>query len=165
MTIATLGIITREYGHNREQVLLGLKRGNPKIGKGKLNGPGGKKKEIDRTILDCLWREVDEEVGIQLDLSMVRKCAVVTFWADGVPFQEVHVYRATRWEGEPHETESMTPYWYDSAELPLERMHTSDRMWFPQLVKGEKFCTNVYYREPGEGFIGIGPLFPFTDHD
>ena len=164
MTTATLAIITRNH-NGQEQVLLGLKRGNSKIGEGKLNGPGGKMEKVDKTITDCLYREVKEEVGILLDMRFVRKAAVITFWAGGNPFQEVHVFQAIHWHGEPRETERMIPYWYDSAELPLKQMHESDRLWFPQLVRGRKFCTNVYYREPGEGFIGIGPFFPFIDRD
>ncbi|MHB1163113.1 MAG: 8-oxo-dGTP diphosphatase [Minisyncoccota bacterium] len=156
MKIATLGIITRG-----NKVLLGLKQGNPEIGEGTLNSPGGKQ-ERGETILECLIREVEEEVGIFLPPEMTEKVAVIVFHAGGVPDFEVHVYRAHKFVGEPCETESMAPAWYDIDKLPIDRMLESDRTWFPQLIRGEKFCANVYYQERAKGFLDI-EFLPFVE--
>ena len=156
MKIATLAIITRG-----NQVLLGLKRGGSEIGDGTLNGPGGKK-EPNETILECLVRETQEEVGITLDPKLVEKLAIITFYAAGEPDFEVHVYLANSFSGEPHETPSMVPAWYDIDTFPMNRMLESDRAWFPSVIRGKKFRANVYYRERAKGFIRI-EFFPFTE--
>lgn len=159
MKIATLAIITKE-----NKVLLGLKQGGSEIGDGTLNGPGGKQ-EQGETILNCLVRETEEEVGITLDPTTVEKVATITFYAAGEPTFEVHTYRATVWSGEPRTTKSMIPDWYEIEsieELAKTRMLESDREWFPRLIAGEKFNANVYYKEKAKGFIGI-EFLPFTE--
>ena len=155
MDIGTLAIITREH-----EVLLGLKRGNPKIGKNTLNGPGGHL-EPGETIIDCLLRETWEEFGIILDPKKVEKCAVITFYACDVPDFEVHVFRTKSFKGKPHATSSMIPGWYSIENLPVDRMLESDQSWFPQLIRGEKFNASVYYLERAKGFLEI-KFFPFT---
>ncbi len=154
MKTATLGIIMRD-----KKILLGLKQGGSEIGDGTLNGPGGKQ-EPGETIEECLIREVREEMDILLDPTKIEKIAVITFYAGGIPDFEVHVYRTEHFTGEPQETESMVPGWYDSDPLPLDRMLGSDKMWFPRAIRGEKFCANVYYRERAKGFLKIDFL-PF----
>jgi len=160
MKIATLGIITQG-----NQILLGRKQGDPEIGEGTLNGPGGKfETEKDSTIFDCLVRETREELTIMLDPSKVEKCAIITFYAAGEPSFEVHTYRTSDFNGEPRETESMVPEWHALDKIPYERMLESDLYWFPQLVQGETFNANVYYREKAKGFINV-EFFPFVDHN
>lgn len=69
MKIGTLAIITRG-----NKVLLGLKQGGSKIGEGTLNGPGGKfDPEKDKTNLDCVIRETEEEVGIVLNPAKLKR--------------------------------------------------------------------------------------------
>jgi len=161
MKTATLAIVTREH-QGKEQVLLGLKQGGSEIGDGTLNGPGGKL-EPGETILGCLLREVEEEVCLILDPRTVEKCAIITFYFGEVPQPgfEVHVYRTKSFVGEPQETKSMKPNWFDIDVLPIERMLESDKTWFPKLIRGEKFNANVYYREKAKGFIRTESL-PFT---
>lgn len=160
MKIATLAIITRG-----NQILLGRKQGSPEIGEGTLNGPGGKfESEKDSSILDCLVRETEEELTIELDRTKAGKVAIITFYAAGEPSFEVHTYRTSDFRGEPSETKSMVPEWHALDNIPYERMLESDRHWFPQLIQGETFNANVYYREKAKGFVSI-EFFPFIDHD
>ncbi|MSU74763.1 8-oxo-dGTP diphosphatase [Candidatus Kaiserbacteria bacterium] len=149
MKIATLVIITRG-----NQVLLGLKKDGSEIGEGTLNAPGGKV-ESGETLLECLVREVFEEVGIELDPLKAERRAIITFHAGGIPNFEVHVYRTSDFIGEPHETKSMVPDWYDIDTLPVYDMLESDHTWFLRAVRGEKFRANVYYRKRAEGFERI----------
>lgn len=158
MKIASLAIITRD-----RKVLLGLKRGGSEIGDGTLNGPGGKQ-DPGETILGCLVRETNEEVGILLDPAKAEKTAIITFHAGGIPRFEVHIYRADTFTGEPKETPSMIPDWYDIEDLPLDRMLESDRAWFPQVIRGEKFRANVYYADGTKDFKRI-EFLPFVDHN
>lgn len=157
MKIATLGIITRG-----NQILLGRKQGSPEIGEGTLNGPGGKQ-EPNETIIACLVRETYEELGITLDPAATEKVAIITFYAAGEPSFEVHVYRTSTFTGEPSETESMIPEWHSLENIPYECMLEADPHLFPQILRGEKFCANVYYREKAKGFVSID-FFPFVDH-
>ncbi len=157
MRIATLAVIVRDG-----KILLGLKRGKPLIGAGTLNGPGGHL-EPGETILECVIRETEEEVSIRLEPEKVEKVAVITFYSGGVPDFEVHTYRTNEFTGEPHETESMIPEWHDIDSLPVDRMLESDREWFPQLARGEKFNANVYYRSRARDFDRI-EFLPFSDH-
>jgi mutator protein MutT len=156
MKVATLAIITRG-----NQVLLGLKQGGSEIGDGTLNGPGGKLEEGE-TILECLVRETEEEVGIALNSAKAEKVAIITFHAGEVPSFEVHIYRTSDFSGEPRETESMIPAWYDIDSLPVDRMLESDKAWFPQVIRGEKFHANVYYRAGVKDFDRI-EFLPFAN--
>jgi len=158
MKIASLAIITRG-----DKVLLGLKRGGSEIGDGTLNGPGGKA-EPGESVLECLVRETEEEVGIVLDPAKAEKTAIITFHAGGVPRFEVHIYRADVFTGEPTETSSMVPGWYDIEDLPLDRMLESDRAWFPQVIRGEKFRANVFYADGTKDFERI-EFLSFVDHN
>src|SRR3989344_6574462 len=98
MKIATLVFLIR----NRT-VLLGFKQGEPEIGEGKLNAPGGKH-EGNETIRECATRETWEEVGVQVKPIHLEEVAIITFYAAGMPDFEVHVFRTEIFTGEPHET-------------------------------------------------------------
>lgn len=149
----TLAVIIRG-----RQVLLGRKRGNPEMGEGKLNGPGGKK-EPKESLVGCLLREAKEEFGITLDLRKVKEVGIITVYAEGKKEEEyvLHVFRTETFSGEPIETESMgTPKWYDIDNLPLGQMHESDREWFVYAASGKRFRANVHnQKSKGEGFFGI----------
>ena len=158
MEKATLAIIMRN-GH----ILLGRKQSAPEIGEGTLNGPGGKQ-DPGETLLGCMVREAREELGIELDRKNTEKAAIITFFAAGEPGLEVHTYRADTFSGEPRETESMVPEWYPLDRIPYDQMLEADPHFFPQLLVGETFNANVYYREKARDFERI-EFFPFSDHD
>ena len=155
MKTAVLVLLKRQ-----NTVLFGIKK--EPFGKGKLNAPGGKVE--GETILECAVRETFDEVGVMVDPATLEEVAVITFRADGIPFQEVHILCTETFTGEPHETESMEePYWYPTDSLhELEGdMHESDKKWMPQAIRGKrKFRADVFYDRPGEGFRDI-KFFPY----
>lgn len=146
-------------------ILFGRKQGSPEIGEGTLNGPGGKMELIDKTIRHCAVRETLEELAITIDPANLEKIAIITFYAGDEPNMEVHFYRTEVWSGEPQETESMVPEWHHKEQIPYERFLAADRHFFPQLIQGEKFRTNVYYREKAKGYIKTDPFLTLDDLD
>ncbi len=159
MRIATLALMVR-----KGKVFLGLKRGGPEIGEGTYNGPGGKMESTDRSILDCLIRETQEEIGVTLCPTRIVKVAVITFCARGIPDFEVHVYLTTRWVGKPRKTMSMIPHWFRETRIPVRRMLESDRAWFRRALSGNKFNATVHYSERAKGFERI-TFHPFRNHE
>ena len=147
------------------RMLFGHKQGKPEIGEGTLNGCGGKMEPTDTTIRDCAVREAFEELGITIDPAKLVKVAVITFYAGGVPNMEVHFYTTDSFSGEPVETESMSPEWHDRDKVPYERMLEADEHFFPKIIRGETFRTNVYYREKAKGYLRMDPFLPLDDFD
>lgn len=153
MKTATLGIILRG-----NKILLGWKKSG-EIGTETFNGPGGKCDPVPgenrtETPLECMVREAKEEAGIVLDPEFLEEVAVLTFYAGGEPSFKVHVFRTEVFSGEPKETESMVPEWFDIAEIPYERMLKSDSTWFPRVITTEvPLRANVYYQKKAEGFL------------
>ena len=118
------------------QILLGRKKRG--FGKGKLNGIGGKIEPGERP-LDCILREVQEEVGIELHPSSVQEMGQITFRFPFHPDYDhyVHVFLATEWHGEPTETPEMAPEWFNVDDIPYSEMWQDDAHWLPRVLAGE----------------------------
>lgn len=114
-------------------LLIHKKRG---LGKGKINGPGGRI-EPGETPEAAAIRETQEEVGITPKNPVF--CGLLRFqFTDGYALLG-YVYRATQWDGELVETDEAQPEWFPVAAIPYERMWADDRHWFPHLLAGETF--------------------------
>ena len=130
---ATLMFVFRD----NEVLLIHKKRG---LGKGKINGPGGKL-ESGESLLECAIRETEEEVCITP--HMVSPVGELFFqFVDGL---SIHctVFRAEDWSGEPSETEEANPFWCALDQLPFDRMWEDDATWFDYLVE-KKYFTGSY---------------------
>ncbi|WP_227021250.1 8-oxo-dGTP diphosphatase [Oceaniferula marina] len=106
------------------------------IGKGKVNGPGGK---IDpgETPEQCVVRECQEELHIT-PLDPV-KMGELCFAMSDIPDIHCHVFMATRYEGVPTATEEAIPLWTDLDQIPYDRMWEDDRCWLAGMLAGRKF--------------------------
>lgn len=106
------------------------------IGKGKINGPGGK---IDpgETAEQAVIRECQEELHITpLDpVKMGELCFSMT----DIPDIHCHVFMATEFTGEPKPTREANPLWKKTSEIPYERMWEDDQYWLPEMLAGQKF--------------------------
>lgn len=143
----TLAEATLCYLVTDAHISLGIKK--KKIGKGKYNGYGGGF-EGSEDAQQCVVRECDEEVGVQVFPSSLEKVALVYFHntkSDGNTFTcKVHVYFATRWQGTPQETEEIAnPHWFLKAKLPFARMMPADRFWLPPVLEGKKVIARACY--------------------
>lgn len=131
--------------HQHPRILLGLKKRG--FGVGKWNGFGGKALEGE-LIEDTAVREVREEAGIEVeDVERIGVCEYI--WTNDPVIHEVHIFRATRFSGEPVETEEMNPQWFHVDELPFQDMWADDPYWFPLALAGKKFKAKFYF-EPDE---------------
>lgn len=126
---------------------------NFKVGAGKPNGYGGKKKRKDKTIEVTAIRETGEESGFYPDASMLTKVAVIDFYKAGKHVFRCHIYLCRknkdgqeRWNGELKATREMAkPEPYLNWAVPYERMMPADKEWLPRILRGERFKASVYY--------------------
>ena len=127
--LATLVFVIRDG----KVLLIDKKTG---IGKGKINGPGGKL-EDGESPEECAVRECREELGIRV--SDLQYCGQHRFqFVDGLSIH-VWVYRTFDFEGVPTESAEARPMWVPLDDIPFERMWEDDGIWFPMLLRGERF--------------------------
>lgn len=106
------------------------------LGKGKVNGPGGKV-EQGESPLQCAVRECQEELGITV--SDLQYCGQHRFqFVDGYSIH-VWVYRTDAFDGVPTETVEARPLWVPVDEIPYDQMWEDDRIWIPIMLRGEEF--------------------------
>lgn len=109
------------------------------IGKGKVNGPGGK---IDpgETPEQCVVRECQEELLIT-PLEPVKMGELCFVMSDMEDMEDIHchVFMASEFEGTPTATDEAVPLWTELEEIPWKRMWEDDQHWLPQMLEGRKF--------------------------
>lgn len=106
------------------------------LGKGKVNGPGGKV-EPGESPEACAARECHEELGITV--TNLQYCGQHRFqFVDGLSIH-VWVYKTTEYEGIPTESIEARPLWVSVDEIPYEKMWEDDRIWLPMLLRDELF--------------------------
>ena len=128
---ATLVFVFRDD----EILLIDKKTG---LGKGKVNGPGGKV-DPGETPEQAAVRECREELHIEV--SNLEFCGEHRFqFVDGYSIH-VYVYRTWDFEGVPTETHEAAPLWVPVDEIPFDRMWEDDRYWLPMVINGERFRT------------------------
>jgi ADP-ribose pyrophosphatase YjhB (NUDIX family) len=132
---ATLCFLLR--GGPPREVLLGLKKTG--LGAGKYGGFGGKV-EPGEKVAAAAARELAEECGLEVDQRDLRYAGRLTFVFPFKPDwgQRVHVFLATKWEGEPQESTEMAPAWFGVDEIPYARMWQDGAHWLPRILAGER---------------------------
>lgn len=129
--LATLMFVVRDG----QILLIRKKRG---IGAGKVNGPGGKF-EPGETALQCVLREVREELCIDVTDAREMGELYFSFQCGSIPEIKCHVFMASHFEGEPAETPEAEPFWSSVHEIPYELMWQDDRYWLPAMLEGRRF--------------------------
>lgn len=114
-------------------LLIHKKRG---LGRGKVNGPGGKLKPGEEPMEGAI-REVQEE--LEVTPTGVRPAGELSFqFADGYSIH-VYVFTADGCVGAPAETDEAIPLWVPVGEIPYDRMWEDDRLWIPLMLEGRPF--------------------------
>lgn len=105
-------------------------------GAGLVNGPGGKM-EAGETAMTCIIREAYEELAIlPQDITLAGRLRF--YEVDGLLI-DGYIFRAEGLRGVPQRSDEGDPFWVSQDELPYERMWPDDRLWLPQLLRGEWF--------------------------
>ena len=126
---ATLVFVFRDD----EILLINKKTG---LGKGKVNGPGGKV-EPGETPEAAAVRECHEELNIRV--SKLEYCGEHRFqFVDGYSIH-VWAYRTRDFEGIPTESREASPLWTRMDQIPFEKMWEDDKYWLPMVIRGERF--------------------------
>lgn len=135
-----------ETGEVSELCLAMKKRG---FGEGRWNGAGGKC-ESDESVEDAARRETEEEILVSP--GTIMKVAELEFrfphhsdWD-----QLVSVFFAEDWEGEPGESEEMSPSWFMVPEIPFDDMWPDDPFWLPRVLGGEAIRGRFVFGEGDE---------------
>jgi len=129
------------------RILLAMKKRG--FGQGKWNGVGGKidEEKGDRDILAATIRETKEEIGVLV--NDLEKVALLRF---RFPYQidwnqDVHVFLAKKWQGQPKESEEMLPKWFKTNTIPYEAMWDDDKIWLPHILEGKKLEAGFLFRK------------------
>ncbi len=148
MGIATLCFLIRKTASGINEVCLAMKKRG--FGEGKWNAVGGKfDPKIDKSIEEAAKREVFEEIGVKIN-EPCEKRGEVSFHFISVPEgedwdQNVHVYVVQQWEGEPKESEEMSPRWFRIDNLPFNEMWVGDESWIPFILEGRCVKADIVF--------------------
>jgi len=128
-------VVTLLFLRQEGQILLAMKKRG--FGVGKWNGVGGKA-DTDESAEQAAIRECQEEIGVTpLKPRLVGK---IKFYEQNDPTfgHYIHIFTATKWQGEPIETEEMRPEWFDIQDIPYGKMWVDDPLWLPLVLEGKK---------------------------
>jgi 8-oxo-dGTP diphosphatase/2-hydroxy-dATP diphosphatase len=79
----------------------------------------------------------------------MTKAGILDFEFENDPkVLEVHIFSATKFEGEPRESEEMSPRWFHIDEIPYDDMWSDDEYWVPLLLGGKKFKGRFLFDKP-----------------
>lgn len=127
-----------------DKVLLAMKKRG--FGVGRWNGTGGKVKDGEK-IIDATIRETKEEIGVEI--KNPKKVGLFHFTFPHKPEwdQDVTLFVAKEWVGEPTESEEMMPKWFELNEIPYDKMWADDIYWMPQILQGKELEADFVFAE------------------
>ena len=119
-----------------DEILLAMKKRG--FAQGKYNGVGGKLKE-NETPEQAMIRETEEEINIiPTKYEKVGYLDIVEFYKGERENIIMHIFIASKWEGQIAESEEMKPEWFNINKIPYDKMLPDDKYWLPILLEGKK---------------------------
>ncbi|KAG0039948.1 hypothetical protein BGZ82_006061 [Podila clonocystis] len=158
--VLTLVMVIDKDNH---KILLGYKKRG--FGAHLWNGFGGKV-EPGETVRQGALRELKEEAGITVDDHKLQKAGILLFVFENDPVGlETHIYKAHEYHGQICECDEMRPQWFDIKDIPYEQMWEDDKIWLPELLKGQDpFFGRIYLKrkplEEEEGKVTVEAASP-----
>lgn len=118
------------------KILLAMKKRG--FGAGKYNGVGGKIEE-NETPEQAMIRETQEEINVTpIKYEKVGLIEFDEFYKERKINLLFHLYFVYEWEGNPIESEEMSPKWFNINEIPYDNMFPDDKHWLPLVLEGKK---------------------------
>jgi 8-oxo-dGTP diphosphatase len=131
------------YIFSGSDVLL-QKKGDGLFGAGKWNAPGGKV-EMGETTEQAAIREVYEETGLIVEHLRFMGNLYFYFESELSLDQVVYVFTTNKFSGSMRPGREGALKWFSIEELPYEEMWEDDRVWLPELLKGNTFTGKFYF--------------------
>ena len=147
MRQSTLCLLVKDEG-----ILLAMKKRG--FGVGRWNGAGGKfDPGKDKNILETAVRETKEEIGVVI--KNPQKVGLFHFRFPHKPEwdQDVHLFLAKEWQGNPEESDEMAPKWFSFNAIPYESMWPDDIYWMPHILRGKNLEADFTFGE-GDKLLG-----------
>lgn len=144
------------------QILLAMKKRG--FGEGKWNGYGGKMKEGE-SIEEAAIREIEEEGNVVVQKEDLESAGKIDFYFSDKPEfnQSVYLFKVTKWQGEPKETDEMRPQWFFLDKIPYESMWAGDDQWLKRVIRGEKVYGEIHFDEEGKKLVLVELRSIFKD--
>lgn len=138
---------TLVYFQRGGRILLGKKKRG--LGVGRYNGFGGKPIALENPVMTAI-REAQEEVGVT-PLALAHVANLRFRSKTYAPLKDLYVYVFTsaRFNGEPSETDEMTPRWFERGSIPYDLMWPDDPHWLRPVLKG-KFVVGEFWFDEKE---------------
>jgi 8-oxo-dGTP diphosphatase len=135
-----------------ENVLLAMKKRG--LGVGKWNGIGGKVKKGE-SVKESAIREIKEEIDVEVVAEDLEEVGTLEFHYLHNPDWDSfsHVFKITRWAGDPVESEEMRPQWYRHEEIPFSEMWADDPHWLPLMLGGKKVKAEFLLSKDGSDLL------------
>ena len=126
------------------KILLAMKKRG--FGVGRWNGSGGKV-ETGEKIIDAAIRETQEEIGVEIKNPEQAGLFHFKFAHKPEWNQDVTLFIAKDWTGEPQESEEMKPKWFSFDEIPYSQMWPDDIHWMPHILNNKKLEADFLFGE------------------
>jgi len=144
MYTCLLFLINRDKDSNviTDVCLAKKKRG---FGKDLWHGVGGKFEFPDKKYEDTVIRETKEEINVT-PISFYQKAGLnvrMPLFSEELYF--IEVYLCDKWQGNPEETEEMSPQWFKTKDIPYGQMIEDVKYWLPLLLEEKSLEANINY--------------------
>jgi 8-oxo-dGTP diphosphatase len=156
-----LCLIRRHTSGGGAEVLLGLKKTG--FGAGKWVGLGGHIEDGEKAEAAAV-REVLEESSLVVPADALQHLASIEFVFPSRPSwdQTAEVYVTWVFDGEPAESDEVSPRWFSEDALPLPLMWDDAKYWLPPVLAGQHVDVTITFADDCATVARIEPELPLA---